>query len=84
MEEQNRTFEATPETAAYLNALRMYELFRNAFYCALAEDYGETQGETIYNDAAPHFEAIAGIISKQLTRSMLQTFAETVPAAHKI
>jgi hypothetical protein len=84
MERQNKTYEATPETAAYLDALRAWENFRNAFYCALCEEFGESEGGRILSEARPQLDAVGATVAKHLMRSILHAFGTTDTAANRI
>ncbi len=82
--EKYKNYEATPETAAYLDALRALEHFRNVFYTALCEEFGETEGGRMLDESTPQIDAVGDIVAKCLTRSILHTFGTLNGAANRI
>lgn len=74
MERKLTNYQVTPETAGYLETLRALETLKNCFISALNEHYGDIQGERLYNDELPKFDALGAVFSEYLTISITENF----------
>lgn len=58
----NPTYYVGEESRRYLDALNVFQEFKNAFLYALTENYGEEQGAEMYHTHTEQYEQIENII----------------------
>ena len=58
----NPTYVIGEDSRRYLDALNVFQEFKNAFFYALTEMYGEEQGAKMYHSHTEQYEAIENTI----------------------
>lgn len=71
------TYEVTPTTARFIDALRAYSAFQKAFDEAMTTAYGQDAADTVTARLTPHFSAIDHELSNHLMNSIQVTTMET-------
>ena len=56
------TYNVGAKSRRYLDALNVFQEFKNTFLCALTENYGEEQGAEMYHTHTEQYEQIENII----------------------
>ena len=72
----NTTYQVTPGTAGYIETLRAFEKTKNEFLQALFIQWGEEQGQDIFDKCLPTFDKVSAMICKFLTDSMAENFGD--------
>ena len=69
-----KTYQATPETAGCIEALRQFNAFRESFLNSLQTIYGEEEGERMYQAEGPKLDTVQEAVSKHLLDSITRSF----------
>lgn len=69
-------YQVTTETAGFIEALRKLEGLENACCTALCRFYGEKEGDRIFAEDLPLFDAVRGRIAGYLSLSIADNFAD--------